>query len=149
MDAATDFPERFRPGARVRWSRGDATRELIIVGARRHGSRWLLRFEEAADRSAAEALSGGEISVPDEQAVPEPAGFYYSHRIRGWRCETPAGRALGTVEALDRSAAGPLLTVATADGKSVLVPFVEGIVRDMDAERRRVVLDPPEGLFEL
>src|SRR5262245_11531686 len=82
VEATTDFPERFRAGARVRWTRGDATRELLIASARPHGGRWLLRFEGAADRTAAEELSGGEISVPEEDAAPAPDGFYYSHRVR-------------------------------------------------------------------
>jgi 16S rRNA processing protein RimM len=149
VEPATDFPDRFRAGARFLWTRGEAARDLVIEESRPHGPRWLVRFEGAADRNAAEELCGGELSVPEAEAAPEPEGYYYSHRIRGWRCETPAGAALGVVESLETSPAGPLLTIATPGGKSVLVPFVDGIVREMDASGQRVVLDPPEGLFEL
>ena len=149
VEPATDFPDRFRPGAILRWTRAGASRDLVVAAARRHGARWLLRFEGAADRDAAAELSGGDLSVPDEEAAPEPEGYFYSHRVRGWRCETAAGEPLGTVEGLEESAAGPLLTVATPSGKAVLVPFVDGIVRELDAARGRIVLDPPEGLFEL
>jgi 16S rRNA processing protein RimM len=149
VEVATDFPERFRPGARLRWTRGEESREVVVASARPHGARWLLRFEGADDRDAAAALAAGDLSVDDGEAKPEPPGYHYSHRVRGWRCETPGGAVLGEVEDLEQSPAGPLLTVATPGGRSVLVPFVEGIVREMDAAGRRVVLDPPAGLFDL
>jgi 16S rRNA processing protein RimM len=39
--------------------------------------------------------------------------------------------------------------VKTPEGRSVLVPFVETIVTRIDEPGRRIVLDPPEGLFDL
>ena len=69
--------------------------------------------------------------------------------MEGWRCEDREGTTLGTVEGLERTPAGPLLTVKTPEAKLVLVPFVEGIVVRIEPSERRVVLDPPEGLFDL
>lgn len=149
MEVATSFPERFRGGARLLWRRGAEERPLVVAGARPHGGRFLLRFEGIEDPETARALAGGELLVAGNEAFPAPEGFYYSHRIEGWRCEDAAGRALGVVERLEQTAAGPLLTVATPKGKSVLVPFVDSIVVEIDESGGRVVLDPPEGLFEL
>jgi 16S rRNA processing protein RimM len=59
------------------------------------------------------------------------------------------GAALGEAAELETTAAGPLLTVRTPEGKIVLVPFVAGIVVRVDAPGRRIVLDPPGGLFDL
>jgi 16S rRNA processing protein RimM len=42
-----------------------------------------------------------------------------------------------------------LLSVETRPGKIALVPFVHGIVVEVDREGRRIVLDPPEGLMDL
>jgi len=121
----------------------------VIAASRRHGSRWLLRFVGCDSPEGARELSGGELVVAEEDARPAPEGSYYSHQVEGWRCEDLAGASLGTVAGLETTPAGALLTVRTPEGKPVLVPFVEGIVSRMDPEGRRVVLDPPEGLFEL
>jgi len=149
VEVATSFPDRFRGGVRLLWRRGDEERPLVIAGSRPHGGRLLLRFEGIEDPETARALAGGELLVAGTEAVPAPEGFYYSHRIAGWRCENAAGRPLGVVEGLEQTAAGPLLTVATPEGKSVLVPFVASIVVEIDEAGGRVVIDPPEGLFEL
>jgi len=125
------------------------TRSLTLTSARPHGARWLLRFEGVDGPERARELAGGELGVPEPEAHAAPEGFYYSHRVAGWRCEDRAGRILGTVSGLEQTAAGPLLTVRTPDGKPVLVPFVAAIVREVDEDRRCVVLEPPDGLFEL
>ncbi len=121
----------------------------MLVSARPHGQRWLLLFEGVSSPEQARQLAGGEISVPTEEAFPAPEGYYYSHQIEGWRCEDSRGRPLGTVGALEETPAGPLLTVRTPGGRAVLVPFVAAIVAAVDAGGRRIVLEPPEGLFEL
>lgn len=149
VEIASAFPERFRAGVRLLWRRGEQSRPLVIAAARPHGGRWLLRFEGVEDLRAARALAGGDILVAEEEAFPAPEGFYYSHRVEGWRCEKPGGEPLGTVSGLEQTAAGPLLTVRTPEGRPVLVPFVAAIVVEIDEAGRRIVLDPPAGLFEL
>jgi 16S rRNA processing protein RimM len=149
VEVLTTFPERFVPGTELEWSRGSERRPLRLSASRPHGGRWLLRFDGVEDVEAARGLAGGELSVPEAEAYPAPEGFYYSHRIRGFRCEDPLGRPLGVAEGLEQTPAGPLLTVTTPGGKAVLVPFVGAIVVEVDDAARRMVLDPPDGLFEL
>ena len=45
--------------------------------------------------------------------------------------------------------ASDLLVVRDADGKEHLVPFVRELVPTVDLAGGRVVVDPPEGLFDL
>jgi 16S rRNA processing protein RimM len=148
VEALTSFPDRFRPGLRLVWQKDGEERPLSLSGARPHGDRLLLAFDGVGDLTAARALAGGELLVADEDRVPPPEGFYYSHDIEGFRCEDAAGRPLGRAAGLEQTPAGPLLSVDASKG-SVLVPFVEGIVVRVDRDDRRIVLDPPEGLFEL
>ena len=124
-------------------------RALTLRAAREHGRRLLLSFAGVDDVDAARMLQGGELCVPMEQAHPAPAGFYYSHELAGFVCEDAAGRRLGTARDLGRTAAGPMLTVEAADGREALVPWTHPIVVRVDVPERRIVLDPPEGLFEL
>jgi 16S rRNA processing protein RimM len=149
VEPVTDFPERFAPGARFQW-RGERTeRELDVVSARPHGSRILVRFVGVEDVDAARALAGGDLGIPDEDAVPPPEDFYYHHEVEGWRCEDSSGRQLGTVVGLERTAGGALLLVDTGRSEPVPVPFVSPIVVSVDRGAKRVVLDPPDGLMEL
>lgn len=149
VEPVTDFPERFAPGVSLDWQRGDRVERLKVRGARVHGARILLSFEGVDGIDAAKLLSGGELSVPDEEAAPARPGFYYSHQLRGFRCEDREGRFAGTVVNLERTAAGPLLAIETASGKEALVPFVAPIVVEVDDVSRRIVIDPPEGLLDV
>ena len=149
MEPVTDFPERFAPGARFQWHGPGAERELEVISARPHGPRILVRFDGIEDLNAARALAGGDLGVPDEDAVPPPEDFYYHYEVEGWRCEDSSGRLLGTAVGLERTAGGALLLVDTGGSEPVPVPFVSPIVVSIDREARRVVLDPPDGLMEL
>lgn len=149
VESATDFPERFVTGARVFWRRGGDVRSLTISEARPHGARWLFRFDEVEGLDSAAGLAGGDLCVPESEITPRPEEYYYGHDLEGWVCENSAGERLGTVERIDQSAGGGLLSVASADGRSVLVPFVRPIIVLVDSAARRVVIDPPEGLWDL
>lgn len=149
VEPRTAFPDRFAPGVRVAWSAGDRSRDLTVKSARPHGARLLLAFDGIEDVDAARELSGGELVVPEEEAAPAPEGFVYGHRIAGWRCEDVAGRLAGTVRQLERTPAGPLLSIETVSGREALIPFVAPIVVAVDEEGQRIVIDPPEGLLDL
>ncbi len=145
----TDFPERFVEGLRLFWRRGEAERELTVESARLRGSRVLIRFEGIADGESARDLAGGDLWIREEQAVEPPEDFYYSHSVEGWRCVDLRGRALGRASKLERTAGGPMLLVETGRAEPVSVPFTRPIVVAVDSEKKRIVLDPPEGLMEL
>ena len=147
-DVVTDFPERLHPGLRVVWRSGASERPLTIRVVRPQGDRMRIAFDGVETVDAARMLTGGDLCVPEAEVFPAPEGFYYEHEVAGFRCVDGAGRALGTVTALEKTAAGPMLTVA-ADGRETLVPWTRPIVVDVDRSARRSVLDPPEGLFDL
>jgi 16S rRNA processing protein RimM len=149
VEVRTDFPERFADGVRLVWRRGGHEKPLVVRGVRPGGNGLLMRFDGTEDVDAARALQGGELCVPETDAHPAPPGFFYAHEVRGFVCEDSSGRALGTVLDLETTPAGPMLTVDAGGGREALVPWTRPIVVRVDRDSRRVVLDPPEGLFDL
>lgn len=149
VEPFTDVPERFATGVRVEWRKGDDAKILTVRSSRSHGERLLIAFEGFAGVDSARSLSGGELTVGDEDAAAAPEGWYMSHQIEGWRCEDVSGRFAGTVRLLETTPAGALLSIETPSGKEALVPFVHPIVVLVDEAQRRVVIDPPEGLLEV
>ena len=144
-----DSDDPFESGRAFVWISGDRRRELRLSAHRVHGKRFLLSFEGIADVDAARELSGGVLCVAGDRLPAKGEDFHWSHELEGWSCEDAAGRKLGEVRRLDETAAGPQLTLETAAGREVLVPFVRPIVVEIDRESRRIVLDPPEGLMDL
>jgi len=149
VEPLTDFPARFAAGSVVTWRRGGASRGLRVSAARPHGKRLLVAFEGVEDADAARALQDGELSIPGAEATPPPEGFYYAHEVAGWDVVDTAGRRLGAAAGIEKAPGSPMLAVTRDDGGEALVPFVHGIVVEVDRDKRRIVLDPPEGLMEL
>lgn len=149
VEIATDFPQRFAPGIQLVWTRGTEERSLELAAARPHGGRLLLTFEGIASVEEARDLAGGDLSIAQGEAFPAPSGFFYSHELEGFMCVDEGGVPLGVVRGLGQTPAGPLLTLETASGREALVPFVEDMVRQIDREARRIVLELPEGLLDL
>jgi 16S rRNA processing protein RimM len=143
----TDDPEeRFRVGVRFTIAAGPA---LTVAHARAHSGRWVIGFVGVEDRTAAEALRGTELLLPASArpAIEDPDEFYDSDLI-GLAARTVGGAALGPVTDVVHGPGGDYL-VLTIEGTERLVPFVAGIVPNVDLAAGVAEIDPPEGLFDL
>jgi 16S rRNA processing protein RimM len=153
VDIRTDSPEeRFAAGSVLERTSADgvAAGVLTVESARPHSGRMLVRFTEAPDRTAAEALRGSRLLV-DPAALP-PTGDpdeFHVHQLEGLAAELVDGTVVGTVREVVHGPGGELLVLARAGAPDALVPFVRAIVPTVDLDGGRVVLDPPEGLLDL
>ena len=89
--------------------------------------------------------------VVDSAELPaiEDADEWYDHQLVGLAAVDPAGAALGAVADVVHAPASDLLVVRDADDREHLVPFVREMVPAVDVPGGRVVVDAPEGLFDL
>jgi 16S rRNA processing protein RimM len=150
VEVFTDFPEkRFEPGSGLLWKRETTERSLAVASVRPQGDRLLVRFDGVEDADAARALAGGELSIPQDDAVAPPEDFFYGHEVEGWRCEDRQGRTLGVARRVELTAGGPMLLVDSGRSEPVSIPFVRPLVVSADRGARLIVLDPPEGLMDL
>jgi len=80
------------------------------------------------------------ITDPDE---------FYDHQLEGLTVRTVDGAEVGSVAEVLHTAAGELLSVRTAAGAEVLVPFVSAIVLSVSLASGVIEIDPPDGLLDL
>jgi len=143
-----DFPERLAPGARLTAVVAGAAIELTVASARPHGTHILLRFEGRETLESVEGLSGSDLYA-DRSELPRPSpDFIFDDEVRGFRCVSLSGESLGQAVAFEKFGSNCCLRVDRL-GKAFLVPFTHPIVREVSRDRGVIVLDPPEGLFEL
>ncbi|HLT76598.1 MAG TPA: ribosome maturation factor RimM [Ferrovibrio sp.] len=95
-----------------------------------------------ADRNAAEALKGTELYVPRD-ALPEAGDgeFYYADLV-GLQAFATDGRLLGPVVAVHNFGAGDMLEVKPEGRASVMVPFTDDAVPEVDVDGGKVTVDP-------
>src|SRR5690606_26674919 len=152
----TDTPEQvFVPGRVLRLASPDGGPEpdpdvppLVIEHLRPYRRGLLVKFDELDDRTSAEAVAGRYVSAPVEDLPPLEEGEVFYHQLLDAEVVTVEGQVVGRVREVYETEPAHLLEVKGGD-KLHLIPFTEQIVKEVDVERRRIVIDPPAGLLEL
>lgn len=154
VESFTDAPEAvFAPGRRL-FTSPDAevtaadSAEAHVATMRPFMEGWLVRFDEVADRTAAEQWRDLWLLLPEEELEPAGEGEIYIHDLVGLSVRLTSGEAVGVVRQVYELPQGLMLDVERPGRPGALVPFLEEIVRALDRESRTLVIDPPDGLLE-
>jgi 16S rRNA processing protein RimM len=149
VNPETDFvEERFRTGATfwTRSPRGDE--QLTVTSARVQNGRPVIGFEGFSSIEDVERLAGLDLRVPEEELQPLEPGMYYHHQLIGCAVETVAGERVGDVVKVVGGTAGSVLEVEGPRGQ-VLIPLAGEICVEIDVERKRIRINPPDGLLDV
>ena len=109
----------------------------------------LARIEGVADRTAAEAVRGLRLYVERERLPATGEREWYEADLVGLPAVGRDGRDWGKVMAFHDFGAGRTMEVSggTASRQSVMLPFTDEAVPEIDVEGGKVVVDPPAGLL--
>ena len=100
------------------------------------------------DRDAAEALKGTRLYAPRDRLPGLPDDEYYHADLIGLEVLDTGGTVLGIVAAVHNHGAADLLEIKRPErSETVLLPFTLAAVPTVDLTARRVIADPPDGLF--
>jgi 16S rRNA processing protein RimM len=159
LELFTDDPDRrFTPGASFSLQVPETSpwhgKRIELAELRWYNGMPVGFFVDVADRSTAESLVKAILWIdqdPEEAAEPDA---WYDHQLVGLDVVRD-GTTVGTIDRLEHLPAQDLLVVTVDDPstgsgqrREVLVPFVRAIVPEVDVDGGRVVVTPPEGLFE-
>ena len=109
----------------------------------------LARIEGVADRTAAEAARGLRLYV-ERSALPTTGEReWYEADLVGLAAVGRDGRDWGKVLAFHDFGAGRAMEVSGggASRSSVMLPFTDAVVPEIDVEGGKVVVDPPAGVL--
>ncbi len=106
-----------------------------------------LVLDDISDADAGAALKGRVLLIDAKDLpAPEPGEFYHFQAL-GCEVMTLDGRRLGSVAEIFATGANDVMVVR--DGaREILVPIIADVVRSIDLEARRVVIDPIPGLLD-
>lgn len=139
----TDNPARFHRGAVVETADGA---RLTVERSRWSEGRLVVRFAGSIDRTAAEALRGAALYVPESSRRPLEPGEFWPDQLIGLTARAPDGSTVGRVVDLVEGAAQHRLVIETPDGE-VEVPFVADLVPEVDTAGGFLVVVPIDGLL--
>ena len=110
-------------------------RELTLKSLRPGPNGAVARFAEIADRNAAEALRGTELTVPRSSLPPLQEGEYYHADLIGLPCISTTGEALGKIVLIENFGASDVIEIERPDGARFMVPMRPEAVPEWNAER--------------
>lgn len=122
---------------------------VTIESARPFKRGLLVAFEGVTGRAAAEALAQRYLLLARVDVPPLEDEEVFYHELLGLEVVDVAGARVGRVREVFETEPHHLLEVEDDSGKTHLVPFAARIVREVDRDGRRLVIDPPPGLLEL
>jgi 16S rRNA processing protein RimM len=164
----TDFPERFEDrrhvflaaagfnGTSAEARPAEVVAFWLPVG--KNEGRIVLQFAGIDSISDAESIAGLEVIVSEEDRLPLDDESVYISELVG--CTIYDGTvAVGVVEDVQFPStadgarrledAAPLLSVRSADGDEVLIPFAKAFLVAMDTDAKRIDMVLPAGLIEV
>lgn len=121
-----------------------AGRRFEIAKVRPAKNQFVLVLKGVADRNAAEALKGTELFI-DRAGLPDEGlddDEVYFTDLEGLAVVDTAGAARGTVVAVHDFGAGIVLEIDPGDRSTVMIPFSEAAVPDIDIEGGRLTVEP-------
>jgi 16S rRNA processing protein RimM len=127
---------------------GDAP-SVVLESVRPFKRGFLVRLEAVHDRESADAFARRYLLVPADAVVAAEEDELFYHELLGMAVESVDGAAVGRVREVFEAVPSDLLEVVGDDGRTRLIPFAGRIVRDIDRDRRCLVIDPPAGLLDL
>ena len=127
VEAGSDDPARFAPGARVYVDREQAE----VVEVKRAGGRLVVRLDRAAAR-------GTVLEVPAVELPPPAEGSFFAFQLVGLAVEEEGGRELGHVQDVAPGVANDVLELDTG----IALPMVEECIRAVEIEQGRIVVSP-------
>lgn len=140
----TDFPERLAdlPWVYVVAPDGSTTRTRI-EGIRPHKNVLLVRLHDVSDRTAAERLRGCALRIERSMAASLSEDEYFVQDIIGLTVVTTSGEEVGPVTDVLRTGANDVYVTRRG-----LIPAVKDVVREVDPERGKIVIEPMEGMLQ-
>lgn len=142
---ATDFPERFQSLETVYL--GPSATPVRLVSSRPHQDAMLVRLEGYSDRTAAEALVGLWIQVPQADVTPLGEGEHYVFQLIGLAVRTTDGRSLGVIDEILSTPANEVFVVR-GDGGEVLIPYIGDVIAEERLDAGEIVVHPVPGLLD-
>jgi len=108
---------------------------------------FILKLGGIEDRDAVEKLVGSYVWMPSEKMKKLPEGEYYWLDIIGLQVVTEEGQVLGRIESVFPTGSNDVY-VCQGGEKEILLPAIDDVVRNIDMDRRIMVVRLLKGLTE-
>lgn len=126
----------------------DGSQSFTLTISRPVKQGFAARLSGITTKEQADALKGTRLYIDRARLPSLPDDEFYHADLIGLEVYDTGGALLGRVKTVQNHGATDLLEIHGPDLKAtVLLPFTRDVVPTIDLAQRRIVADPPDGLF--
>lgn len=107
-----------------------------------------VKFKEVDNEATAKKLLKKEIYLPLDQLRELDDVSFYDHEVLGYEVIDSIKGSIGKVTNVIDIASNPLMQTEI-NGKEVLLPIFDGLVKKVDRKKMILYIEAPEGLIDL
>lgn len=135
------------PGAAVHIHRTDGICEIKKIGSlRSQNSFFLITFDGVFDIDAASRYEDSVLLI-ERDSVPLEEGEFFYDQIIGLSVITTEGAVIGVVADIFETGSNDVYVVRQ-DDREYLIPAIRDVVKGIDVENKRIVIQVMEGLLD-
>jgi len=138
----TDFPQRFTPGSKIYINR----QPMTIDSTEWHNRKLAIKLNTIDSFEDAQKLRGKSVEIHHSQIYPLPEGQHYHFQLIGLEVWTTQGELLGNITEILTAESNDNYVVSGTKGE-ILIPAIEDVVKSIDLDKGRIVIEPIEGLL--
>ncbi len=141
LQPLTDFPHRFEETKFLLLADGV---RLELESARLQKDTVLAKFRGMDTPEAWIPFRHKDLYVTEDELVPLPVGQYYIHQIVGIEVFDENGAMQGILNDVFQTGSNDVYVVKSPDGKELLLPAIDTVIKQIDVAGRRMIVALPE-----
>ena len=148
--SSTDLgEERFKKGSKLLITRGNQLiREVVVQSYRNHKNFLLVKFEGIDSVEEAEKLKNLQIKIDSDEVGELEENEFYFHQIIGCEVFDENDKNLGEIIDILTPGANDVWVIKGENGKEILIPYIEDVVKKIDITSKKVNIEVMEGLID-
>ena len=122
-------------------------KELEIEEVKYHKNQVLLKFKGVETVEQAEMLRNAILEIDRKDAIPLEEGEYFIADLLESEVYTDEGEKLGILEDIFNTGSNDIYVVKNELGKSILLPRIKDVFKEIDVENKKIIVHLIEGLI--
>ncbi|MBQ9313373.1 MAG: 16S rRNA processing protein RimM [Bacteroidales bacterium] len=118
-----------------------------IESMRPHSNKMVARFKDLMEDEAT-LLVGKDMYLPLEFLPKLEGNKFYFHEVIGFSVEDKTKGNIGSIKEIYDNMTQPIM-VLDFDGKEILIPIIDRVIKEVDREHRLIKIEAPEGLIDI
>ena len=122
-------------------------KELEIEDVKYHKNQVLIKFKGIENIEQAQSLRNAYLEIDRKDAIPLEEGQYFIADLLESEVFSDEGEALGVLDDIYNTGSNDIYVVNNELGKSILLPGIPDVIKEIDVENKKIIVHLLEGLI--